>query len=64
MANVLNRKAVKKYILERCKVARPGWPCERIGKQALDDMEAFVLNKINQSIHKHPTVGKTYKHFY
>ena len=63
MANLLKRKAVKDHILKRCKVSRPGWECNRVSKQALDEIEAFVIMKINQSVHRHPTKGKTFMHF-
>ncbi len=63
MANVLNRKATKRHILKRCEKARPGWDCTSVSKQALDDIEAFIIMKINQSVHSHPSKGKTYKYF-
>lgn len=63
MANLLNRKAAKEHILKRCKVARPGWNCQRVSKKAIDEIEAFITMKINESVHRHPTVGKTFMHF-
>jgi hypothetical protein len=63
MVKILNRKATKDFILKKCQSERLGWPCERVSKQALDEIEAFVLNKINESVLRHPTIGKTFKHF-
>ena len=63
MSNLLRRKAVKDHILKRCKISRPGWECKRVSKQSLDEIEAFVRMKINQSVHRHPTKGKTFMHF-
>jgi hypothetical protein len=63
MSNLLNRKATKKYILGKCEETRPGWNCNRVSKTALDEIEAFIKVKINQSIHSHPTLGKTFMHF-
>ncbi len=63
MGSILNRKATKDYILKRCESTRTGWDCKRVSKLALDEIEAFIKMKINQSIHRHPTVGKTFKSF-
>jgi hypothetical protein len=63
MFSLLNRKAVKKHILNRCETHRPGWNCQRVSKQALDEIDGFIRDKINQSIHRHPTKGKTFMHF-
>ena len=63
MSKILRRKAARDYILKRCEANRPGWGCNRVSGLALDEIEAFVRMKIDQSIHKHPTVGKTFKHF-
>ena len=63
MSSLLNRKAIRKYILARCETHRPGWECERISKQALDEMEGFLKTRIQESIHRHPTKGKTFMHF-
>ena len=63
MNTILNRTAVKKHILHRCKLVRPGWDCRRVSKQALVEIEAFIIFKINESIRRHPTKGKTFMHF-
>ncbi len=63
MDSLLNRKAVKKHILRRCETYRLGWECKRVSKQALDEIDAFVRYKINESVHRHPTIGKTFMHF-
>jgi len=63
MARLLNRKATKKYILDKCEISRSGWDCKRVSKQALDEIDAFITMKLNASIHRHPTIGKTFMHF-
>jgi len=63
MSSLLNRKAIKHYILNKCEANRRGWECNRVSKQAIDEIESFIKNKINDSIHRHPSVGKTFKHF-
>ena len=62
MAKVINRKAVKDYILQTCEAKRH-WECTRVSKQALDEIEAFLMMKIQQSVHRHPSIGKTFMHF-
>lgn len=61
--SLLNRKAVKGHILKVCDQKRKGWQCTRVSKQAIDEIEAFIKYKINQSVHRHPSVGKTFMHF-
>ena len=50
MTSILNRKAVKNCILNTCKKNRLGWDCQRISKQAIDEIEAFLKNKIIESV--------------
>lgn len=61
MACLLNKSAVKKYILEKCTSLRPGMGLNRVSKEALDYYEAFLKNKIIEAVNRHPTVGKTFK---
>ena len=63
MAKVINRRAVKEYILQTCEAKRQGWECTRVSKQALDEIEAFLMMKIQESVHRHPSIGKTFMHF-
>ena len=63
MAGILNKKATKDYILKKCKANRLGWDCTRVSKKALDELEAFIRMRIIQSVHRHPSVGKTFMHF-
>ena len=63
MAKLINRKATKSYILEKCKKTRQGWQCQRVSKTAINKIEAYIIMKINQSNNRHPTLGKTFMHF-
>jgi hypothetical protein len=63
MANLLNRKAVKEYIIQHCEKQRPGWDCTRVSQQVIEQINAFVKNKINDSIDRHPSKGKTFSNF-
>jgi hypothetical protein len=58
---LINRKAMKAYILSRAKYLRPGWRCERVSAMALQEIEIMIKYKVDRMISMHPTVGKTFK---
>ncbi len=60
---LINRKAVKNLILQFCE-ERQGWDCTRVSKKALDNIEASLRNKIEDAVHRHATVGKTFTDYY
>ena len=62
--SILNKKATKKFILEKTDSLRKGWNCTGVSEQALDELEAFIRSKVIESVKRHPTKGKRYKHFY
>ena len=59
--NLINRAHCRHYILEVAKVLRPGWPCQRVSGQALDEINGRLRTMINGLIKSHPTVGVTFK---
>ena len=61
---IINRAALKRFILSYVEKDRPGWECTRVSGQALDQIEAFLRNKVRDSLHRQPSSGKTYKEFY
>ncbi len=61
--SLLNRKAIKKYIKAKFEQDRPHLGITRVSQQAVDEIEAFLKLKIAQSIHTHPSGGKTFLHF-
>lgn len=63
MSSLINKKAVKEYILKKTAANRPGWDCCRVSAKVLSEMDAFLRAKIEESVHRHPTVGKTYVQF-
>ena len=63
MSGIINRKATKKFILNKAKRLRQGWTCEQVSDKALDQIEAFIRSKIIDSIKRHPSVGKRYMNF-
>jgi len=62
--SVINRAAVKKYILATAAKTRPGWDCKRVSAKALDEIESFLRAKVQESVHRQPSVGKTFMSFY
>lgn len=62
--SIVNRAALKRFIIDQIKANRPGWNCERVSARALDQIEAFLRSKIKDSIHSQPSIGKTYMQFY
>ena len=59
--NLINRKHVKDYILKRAAQTRLGWPCNRVSKQALEDINIRLRILIDRAVHSHPTIGQTFK---
>lgn len=61
MNSILNQTSTKKFILIRFKELRAGPPMTRVSKEYLDNLEAWVKNKIITDIHSHPSMGVTFK---
>jgi hypothetical protein len=61
--SIINRSELKKYILKMTDALRPGWDCQRVSASAMNDIEAFMMNRVRDAVRKHPTVGKTFKDF-
>lgn len=59
--NLINRKAVKSFILGKLDAMRPFLKISRVSKCALDDYEAKLMAMIIKDIQCHPTMGKTFK---
>lgn len=61
--SLINRSQVKKYIKAQVEANRKGWNCTIVSAAALDQIDAFIRMKIKESVHRHPSVGKTFKDF-
>jgi len=61
MSSLLNRSATKKFILIRFSELRSGPPMTRVSKKYLNDLEAWLKNKIVNDIESHPSIGTTFK---
>ena len=57
--SLLNKKAVRIFVLERWKKLRPGREMSRVAPEMYDEVEAIIRNKIDGIIKTHPSVGKT-----
>ena len=61
MANILNRVAARKFVLIRFKELRAGPPITRVSQEYLNNLEAWIKNKIIKDIESHPSIGVTFK---
>lgn len=62
MSILINKKAVKSYILAKNEQLRPGWKYTRISQEALEEINAKLKTIINRAIESHPSIGKTFKY--
>ncbi len=58
--SLLNKKAVRGYILGRIEKTRPHLKFNRVSGQAIEDVEAKLKLMINRAVHSHPSTGKTF----
>jgi len=58
--SLLNKSAVKKYILEKWQEQR-SHEITRVSAEAYNDIEAAMRRVIDDMIQSHPSVGKTFK---
>jgi len=61
VTNLLNKSATKKFILTRFKDLRSGSPMTRVSQEYLNNLEAWLKNKIITDIKSHPSIGVTFK---
>lgn len=54
---------VKRYILQRTKKLRPGFPCSRVSTSAIVGIDTSLRAIIDNLIKTHPTMGKTFLPF-
>lgn len=57
---LINKSAVRDFILGQTKVMRPGWKCTRISAQALDEIDAMLRFRLAKMVHMHPSRGVTF----
>lgn len=58
--SILNRAKTKRVILARARAQR-GHEFTRVSKEFLDRLEVYLINRIDQELHQHPSKGTTLK---
>lgn len=61
LTSLLNRAAIKKYILDKANNMRPTWGCTRVSKEAVEAIESKLRALIVAQVQAHPSIGKTFK---
>jgi len=61
MASLINRSAVKNFILKKLEDMRPWLRFNRVSKSALEVYEGRLRAMIIKDIKEHPSRGKTFK---
>jgi len=61
MSSLINKSAMKKFIIEKFKRLRPGMPITRVSSEALDKIEANLRASVIEDVKRHPSIGKTFK---
>jgi len=61
MAGLLNRAALKRYLLDRARVIRPHHRLSRVSEEALEWLENNLRNQASELIRRHPAKGSTIK---
>ena len=59
--SLINRAEVRRFILARFETDRPHTGITRLSKQALDQIEFWLRNKLRAEVHRHPSLGKTFR---
>lgn len=59
----LNKKEVRKRILEKIKRDRPGWDCTCVSSAVLVQLDLWFDAKLDRIIHSHSSRGKTFREF-
>ena len=60
-SHLINRSEVRKFILDTIGRTRPTLRITRVSQQALDQLEAWLRERIRSAVSSHPSVGKTFK---
>lgn len=59
--SLINRSEVRRFILARFEKDRPHVGITRVSREALDQIEYWLRNKLRDEVHRHPSLGKTFK---
>ena len=59
--SLINRAKARRFILAQFESHRPQVGITRVSAEALDKIEFWLRNKLKDEVHRHPSVGKTFK---
>ncbi len=57
--SLINRKALRRFIIDKAQAMRPGM-FTRVSGKALDEYEARIRAWVIDDIQRHPSIGKTF----
>ncbi len=57
--SLLNKKAVRDYLIAEVKRTRPGWRCSRVSPKVINELERRLMITAQKMIHAHPSRGHT-----
>lgn len=60
-SGLINRAEVRRFILVQFESKRPQAGITRVSGEALDRIEAWLRSKLRDEVHRHPSVGKTFR---
>jgi len=61
MSSLVNRTALKRFLLDRAKVIRPHHRLSRVSEEALEWLENNLRNQASELVRRHPAKGSTIK---
>ncbi len=59
--SLINRAETRRFILAQFEKHRPAVGITRVSAEALDQIEFWLRNKLQDEVHRHPSVGRTFK---
>ena len=59
MSSLVNRAALKRFLLDRARVLRPHHRLSRVSEEALEWLENGLRNQASELIRRHPAKGST-----
>jgi hypothetical protein len=60
-SSLINRAALKRFLLDRAKTMRPGHEFSRVSEETFEHLEAQLRNAAVELIRRHPSKGVTIK---
>jgi hypothetical protein len=61
MSGLLNRRALKRYLLDQAQMMRPALGMKRVSDEAVQSLESRLRNMADDMIRRLPCMGRTIK---